>query len=117
MTGITSRIIHSGLLWLRRKASTTSSRLTARARFWPSVSRSRSFSASSAISFFSFSLMASRSSSISISLTASAPMPARKLPAPQRASISRYLASVISSCFFRPVSLGSPGSSTMKLAK
>ena len=46
---------------------------SARARFWPSLSRSRSFSAKSAISFLSLSLISSKLSARSISLTASAP--------------------------------------------
>ena len=57
-----AHIDHSGLLPLERKASTTSRRLIALARFWPSVSRSRSFSVSSAISARSCWLSWSRSS-------------------------------------------------------
>ena len=69
MTGSTSMTIHSGLLPDRRKASTTSSRLTTRAFFWPEVVLS---------SAWSCSLSCSRSICCSSSFTASAPMPARK---------------------------------------
>ena len=58
ITGTTSRIIHSGLLPLWRKASTTSRRLMARVRFWPSLSRSFSFSIR--VSDFSLQLGAER---------------------------------------------------------
>ena len=69
MTGSTSMIIHSGLLPERRKASTTSRRLTMRAFFWPeaSFSSARSCSESS-----------SRLMSWSSFFTASAPMAASK---------------------------------------
>ena len=77
MTGTTSRIIHSGLLPLVRKASTTSRRLMMRWRFWPSLSRRVSRSESSLSSARSSSASASRSMSQSISRTASAPMPTR----------------------------------------
>ena len=69
MTGRTSIIIHSGLLPLWRKASTTSRRLTSLAFFWPpaeaSSSRSLTDSSSQSICCSSF-------------LMASAPMPASK---------------------------------------
>ena len=69
MTGRTSIIIHSGLLWLRRKASTTSRRLTSLAFFWPPAvaSSSRSLTESSSQSIWESSF-----------LMASAPMPASK---------------------------------------
>ena len=69
ITGSTSMTIHSGLLPDRRKASTTSSRLTMRAFFWPEAFFS---------SAWSCSLSCSRSMSASSFFTASAPMPAWK---------------------------------------
>ena len=69
MTGSTSMIIHSGLLPERRKASTTSRRLTMRAFFWPEASFS---------SARSWVESCSRSICCSSFFTASAPMPASK---------------------------------------
>ena len=95
MTGITSRIIQSGLLPLLRNASTTSSRLRIFIRFWPLAVLS------STRSFFP---IASAENSLSSSLIASAPIPALK-PLPCFSRNSRYSASV-SSCFFaRPLML------------
>ena len=69
ITGSTSMTIHSGLLPDRRKASTTSRRLTMRAFFWPEASLS---------SAWSWADRASRSTSCRSFFTASAPMPAWK---------------------------------------
>ncbi len=69
MTGITSRIIHSGLLPLLRKASTTFRRLANLIFFWTEFSV-RIFSRSSTAS-------CSTSTRRSSSLIASAPMEAR----------------------------------------
>ena len=71
MTGMTSRIIHSGWLPLLRKASTTFSRLAYLIFFWTEFSvrmRSRRSQASS-----------STSTRLSSSLMASAPMEQRSL--------------------------------------
>ena len=124
ITGRAVRIIHSGLLPLARKDSTTSSRLTARVRFWLSVSRiwpARAWSIL-AISALSCSLRASRSISRRSSRTASAPILATKEPRPQRLSTSWKRASSISSRRLRPVagpfaSSVLPGSRTIKLTK
>ena len=70
ITGITSRIIHSGLFPESLSASMTSSLLTTLVFFWPEASLSTSLS--SADSF-------SRSMSSRSFLTASAPIPAEKV--------------------------------------
>ena len=89
ITGMASMIIHSGLFPEPRKASTTSSLLIIRARFWPLASRRPAFS--SADSF-------SRSMACSSSLMDSAPMPTRKR-LPYFSRISWYSFSV-STCLY-----------------
>ncbi len=104
ITGITSRIIHSGRFPELRNASTTSRRRTALIRRCPVESR---------ISARSSSLSFSRSMSSSRRLTASAPIPAvKRLPYFSR--YSRYSVS-LSSCFFAKGV--SPGSRTTYEAK
>ena len=98
-------MIHSGLLPLLRKASTTSSRLMALERFWP---EELAISARSSPSSFS------RSSCNSSSLMASAPMPALKALGPYSAWASRYSLSESTCLYNRGVS---PGSVTTKAAK
>ena len=105
ITGTTSKIIHSGLLWDLRNASTTSSRLMARRRFCPEKSLT---------SFFSCSLVASRSTALSSSFTLSAPMPTRNASLPYFSSASRSSLSLITCLYVRFVL---PGSSTTYAAK
>ena len=105
MTGIVSRIIHSGLLPLLRNASTTFSRFANLIFFWTDVSvfiRSRSSSESS-----------STSTRLRRSLIASAPIAARIRGYFSRSW--RYRSSETSSWFFS--SGQSPGSMTTKLSK
>ncbi|MPN02353.1 hypothetical protein SDC9_149569 [bioreactor metagenome] len=85
ITGMTVRMIHSGLLPLEINASTTSRRLIAFARFWPEA-----LSISSRSSFSSFG----RSSWVSSSRMDSAPMPARNALEPYCSCASRYSLSV-----------------------
>ena len=99
MTGSASRIIHSGLLPLSLKASTTSRRLVILTLFCPVAPTSSSLS--------SFEIF-SGSTSIKSSLIASAPIPALNPPG-NFFEYSSYSCSVKSSCLTRFVS---PGSST-----
>ena len=105
MTGITSMMIHSGLLPLLRNASMTSSRLIAFARFCP---EELSISARSSPSSLT------RSSCIRSSLMASAPIPALNAFAPNFSCASRYSLSVKSCLYCRSVV---PGSVTTNAAK
>ncbi len=98
-------MIHSGLLPLLMKASTTSSRLIALALFWP-----EEFAISSRSSFSSFC----RSRSQSSLRMASAPMPALNAFGPYWSIASRYSLSVRICLYCRPVS---PGSVTTYAAK
>ena len=104
ITGITSRIIHSGLLPESLSASITSSLLTILIFFCPEAS-------------FSFFLKSAESSSRSMSdrsfLIASAPMPASNLY-PNCSFASLYCCSLNISLYPRPVS---PGSVTIYEAK
>ena len=104
-TGTASMIIHSGLLPLFIKASTTSRRLMALLRFWPEEL---------SISLRSSSSSFSRSSACKSSFMASAPIPARKDFGPYSAWASRYSLSESTCLYMRGVV---PGSSTTKAAK
>ena len=99
MTGMTSRIIHSGWLPDLRSAFSTLRRFASFLRLASLVA--------ARISMRSSSPSDATSISFSIARIASAPISARKPSGPCSSTALRYLVSVRSSCFCRVESFGS----------
>ena len=106
ITGITSKIIHSGREPDSRKASRSFNRLTSFLRL-----ASEFVSASSCLTL---SASSSKLMEASTSLMASAPIPTRKVSSPYSSTARIYCSSVRSSCILRLVR---PGSTTKYFSK